>query len=1685
MVDQPAPSTAPGARYDAEQIQVLEGLQAIRKRPAMYIGSTDERGLHHLVHEVVDNSIDEAMAGYCHNIQVSINPDGSVTVADDGRGIPVDLHPRFGIPGVELVLSRMHSGGKFERKMYRVSGGLHGVGLSVVNALSERLEARVRRDGREWSIRFSRGEKVEGLREVGPADGTGTIITFAPDPLVFETTTFAFETIATRLRELAFLNKGLRIIVTDTARNRGDVFQYEGGIVEYVRWINRAKTPLHPDPIYLAKDHDGVLIESALQWHDGYSESIHTFVNNINTVEGGTHLIGFKSALARAMNNYAKANKYLKNGESLEGEDVREGVTAILSIKLPEPQFEGQTKMKLGNSEIKGIVDSAIYEKLSEHLLENPKTAEVILQKAVLAAQAREAARQARELTRRKGLLEGFNLPGKLADCQERDPAKSELFVVEGPSAGGCFSGDTRIALADGRRLSFKEIREEEMRGVEHYCYTIRLDGQVGLERLTAARRTREDAKVVKVVLDNGEEIVCTPDHRFMLRNGRYRRAETLRPTDSLMPLRTKLSNTEEPGITIAGYEMAWDPKSDSWIFSHVLADWYNLWKGKYGIEAGGHRHHADFNKLNNSPDNIRRLRAAEHLSVHRRHADKTLHSPESMEKSRRVRQSDGFRRKMSERMRALDMRMILSIRATNQWKNPEYKRYMTSRWLRFYRENEAYRDKVLERLDHAQRQYWAVPGRREADAERSRRYFAEHPEVREKLARQAVEQWRDPNLRKWRAEATRAVWRDPEYRRHHAAMVRQWWQAHPEHAAKLATAARRTWANPATRKKIGMGLRTRFEAGSTQERGRVIREGHRVKALKLLQRVLGSDNIRDAYETLRRVTAPTAIGFDRLLRDHFECGQARMFEAAANVNCKVVAVVPLDERIDVYDATVEGTHNFALAAGVFVHNSAKQGRRREFQAILPLRGKILNVEKARLDQMLKNEEIRVLITAIGAGVDPEFDLKKLRYHKVITMSVDGGELCLVRKRNGPVECLQIGPFIDACLSGNRKVVDYDVLCFDPQTLEMTFKPIRAAIRHPNTERLYEVRTRMGRTVRVTASHSVFAWERCEVRLKRGEDIRPGDLLVTPTRLPSVDCAPHVIDLVKVLGNAEDLQTSLWLHGLGVEEFLRERTRRAMDPASPLLQPRVVIPEEVRHELQTARTANGITQWDVCAATGNRQACTVSEWERGATNPTVAQFTTYLSVIGADKRTTFPRIHIEMPQLDWVWRNQYRGTGHNRVMPWLRLNDLTAEEIGNLPRTGIRLAPEHYAHQSVHRFIPVNRGLMTILGFYVAEGSCSPRAGVSFATGPSDYGIVAEIRLAFQELFGVGAKVYRGNGRGEMLAVRNRVVVEFLRVFFGMFETRSETKEIPAIVFNVDSDLRKAFLRAYLLGDGTVSDNGIQWTTVSRNLAGQLAYLLQTVGAMASVSERDPSPRPSVSGDWSIQSKQRIYTVHVSRKDDLLRIRDVWEDHHLAWRLWPRLTNGHPSKNQGSERISNHLAAMEVTSVKEVDPSSSYVYDFSVEGHENFVAGLGGVCCHNSDADVDGQHITTLLLTLFFRYMKPMIDAGYVYIAQPPLYKIRKGKETHYAYTEKQREELAKHLGDKGVVYQRYKGLGEMNAEELWETTMDPARRILKQVTIEDAAAADALFSVLMGEAVGPRRQYIEDHAKDVVNLDI
>ena len=426
--------------YGASQIQVLEGLEAVRKRPGMYIGSTGPRGLHHLVYEIVDNSIDEALQGYCDRIYVSLNEDGSVTVKDDGRGIPVEIHPKTGKSTLETVLTVLHAGGKFGGGGYKVSGGLHGVGISVVNALSKWLVADVYRNGKIYRQTYEKGITTSELEVVGESHHTGTIINFMPDETIFDEIEFKYETLEHRLRELSFLNKGVKIVFEDKREGsqRKKEFHYEGGLVESVKYLNKTKTPIHDDVVYIDKKVGDSIVEIAMQYTDGYTENIYSFANNIDTHEGGTHLAGFKAALTKTVNDYAKRNKLIKENEgNLTGEDIREGLTAVISVKLPDPQFEGQTKTKLGNTYMRGNVDGVTVEELGAFLEENPTTARTIVDKGLRAQRAREAAKRARELTRRKSVLESTSLPGKLADCAEKDPAKSEIFLVEGDSAGG------------------------------------------------------------------------------------------------------------------------------------------------------------------------------------------------------------------------------------------------------------------------------------------------------------------------------------------------------------------------------------------------------------------------------------------------------------------------------------------------------------------------------------------------------------------------------------------------------------------------------------------------------------------------------------------------------------------------------------------------------------------------------------------------------------------------------------------------------------------------------------------------------------------------------------------------------------------------------------------------------------------------------------------------------------------------------------------------------------------------------------------------------------------------------------------------------------------------------------------------------------------------------------------------
>jgi len=955
------PSARPEAEgYSPDQIKVLEGLDAVRKRPAMYIGSTGPDGLHHLVYEAVDNSVDEHMAGFGETIEVTIHIDGSVTVVDNGRGIPTGMHSTQKKAAAEVALTMLHAGGKFEEGAYKVSGGLHGVGISVVNALSEWLEMEIWQDSQVFEQRYERGKPTAPLKVTGKTKKRGTKITFKPDGEIFESLEFSFDVLAQRLRELAFLNKGLAITLKDERREREQVFRYKGGIVSFVEHLNEAKTPLHK-PILIEVEKSDVMLEVALQYNDGYSENLFAFANNINTREGGTHLVGFKAALTRTINTYAYANDLLKkDAESLTGDDVREGLTAVVSVKLRNPQFEGQTKAKLGNSEVKGIVEAAVNEALGTYFEENPPIARRVIGKAVDAARAREAARKAKELIRRKSALDGSSLPGKLADCSEKDPAHSELFIVEGDSAGGCFTGDTEVVLADGRDVPFLQLVKEWDQGKSNYCYTNQGDGRIGIAPILNVRKTKTNAELVKVVLDDGSGAVCTPDHQFMLRDGSYRQAADLKPGDSLMPLRRQRSRVGRR-ITIEDYEMVYDPKELRWVFTHLLSDRYNLEHGVYDSSAGTHCRHLDWNKRNNNPENIVRLTKEEHLAHHAAHAERTLNKPETRAKLRDIRKTPEFRNKIRMAMTSPEVRRMLSERARAQWTNAAYKRFMTAKFLEFYAANPEFQKQTRERLDAEQRKYWRQEANRLLQSERTRRFLKEHPETLARLSAIGWRQWQDEALLQWRSGKTREQW-TPEFR-----------------------ARRKASYNETYLRKELATLRTVYE-----------RTG------RLDETVYNSERQRIGDRNLLRL--------DTIRRRFFGGSQERLEEAVVKLNHKVKDVVRLEGRADVYDLEVPGTHNFGLAAGVFVHNSAKQGRDRKFQAILPLKGKILNVEKARFDKMLSSEEIRTLIMALGTGIgrkrdedgekgkdDKEaFDIARARYHKIILMTdadVDGSHI--------------------------------------------------------------------------------------------------------------------------------------------------------------------------------------------------------------------------------------------------------------------------------------------------------------------------------------------------------------------------------------------------------------------------------------------------------------------------------------------------------------------------------------------------------------------------------------------------------------------------------------------------------------------------------------------------------------------
>ena len=1403
--------------YSADQIQVLEGLEAVRRRPGMYIGSTGPRGLHHLVYEVVDNSIDEALAGYCTHIEVDFNSDGSVSVTDDGRGIPTDTHSKTGKSALETVMTVLHAGGKFGGGGYKVSGGLHGVGVSVVNALSEWVDVTVWREKQVHTQRYERGIAMGDL-VVKPSkeNRTGTSVTFKPDTQIFTNgIEFDYSTVAGRLRELAYLNGGVRITFTDhrVSPERSDSYHYEGGIQEYVAYMNRDKEPLHQEIIYVQGERNNVQVEVALQWCvDAYSDNLLGFANNIRTIDGGTHLEGLKTVLTRTLNAIARKRNKLKDNESnLGGENVREGLTGVISVKVPDPEFEGQTKTKLGNTEVRGIVDSLVGEVLTEYLEFRPQVADSVLEKAIQAFKAAEAARRARELVRRKSVLESSPLPGKLADCSSRDPAESEIFIVEGDSAGGCFDGDTLVALADGRSLSFKDIVAEQAMGKEHFCYTIRHDGTIGLERIIHPRITKANAQVIQVTLDNGETLICTPDHPFMLRDGSYKAAALLTPDDFLMSLNAKLSEKSR-GQRLAGIDAA------------------------------------------------------------------------------------GLGTRLSE--------------------------------------------------------------------------VAFSSDVQANAISQTVSAVGAPSLR----------------------------PPHPEQSTQ----------------KSSVALLVREESPSRKD------------------------------------------------------------------NHRVVAIKRLEKRVDVYDIEVPHTHNFALASGVFVHNSAKQGRDRQFQAILPLRGKILNIEKTDDSKIYKNTEIQSLITALGLGIKgEEFDASNLRYHRVVIMSVAGDEPTLVMDDTGRTEFVSIGGFIDDCIEGRRTTERYQVISFDPVTHATRFRPLKAVIRHSHEEPMYKITTRYNRSVKVTSSHSVFVYEDGEVRLKKGNEVKPGDWLVASRRLPRPTETPTRVDLLKTLYRA-GLTQSLYLQGEDVRQIASQRVLAKVTRPDQWNEPRVTLDSAGWQQLITQRQGLGISQKQVATTVGVKQPITISHWERGINRPTLPDFLNYLDAIGGNDNVSYETLPSKLDdclaQDDTSKNARWREVSNYKPFDYFTPSELA--QLGD----DVQLVPQAHTNKAFNRYLPITPELLWFLGWYVAEGTLSQHQ-VSLNLGKKDEPFIPELITAIESVFGETPRCYHDPDSKGIKLYFNSVAAARLLQAWGLAKCAHE-KSLPDIVFSLSEELQFTFLEGYFLGDGTTGGKHLSFTTNSGTLKDGLLYLLGQLGLIASTTKH----QPSTAADASIQTRHAYYTITIGGKAQLEQCHQMWQRHPLAQKLATHLANP-TRKAQDYLPISDDLMGLKVVENHEIELVGDYVYDFSVEGDENFICGTGGLAAKNTDADVDGAHIRTLLLTFFYRYQRALVDQGYIHIACPPLYKVERGRNHYYCYSDRELTNLVQNEFPANANYsiQRFKGLGEMMPDQLWDTTMNPETRTMKRVEIEDAAEADRIFTVLMGDRVAPRREFIETYGSrlDLTDLDI
>lgn len=863
----------------------------------MYIGSTDVRGLNHLIYEVVDNSVDEALAGHGNEIDVKLYEDGSVKVSDNGRGLPVGMHST-GKSAVEVIFTVLHAGGKFGGGGYKTSGGLHGVGASVVNALSSYVEVTVKREGHEWYIKFSNGGKVEvpltKVRKLEEGESNGSSVKFLPDSKIFSTTHFSRERIKERLKEAAYLIPDLVVSYKDETTGDEAKYEYSNGIKEYIEEISEPYGPLTAVQLNTFTDVEtGIECDVAYVWVDsGSDETLLSYANNVRTIDGGTHEIGFKNALTKSVNDYAKREKLLKGGiKKLEANDIREGLMAMINIRISEEllQFEGQTKGKLGTQEAKGIVEKNTYSVLSNFLNANKDFASLIIDRSIQLAQSRENARKERDKIKTKKTSKKGLISEKLVEPNSNDVSVRELFLVEGDSAGGCISKSTPVLLSSGKTVTVCELLKRFEQGEKDYIYGFDIEkNEFNVFPVLDVFKTKSNAEVIKLTFDDRTTLVCTPEHPILLRSGEYKQAKDLTTKDSIRTLYLQDQH---------GY-----------VFNAVNKDYmHKTVAKKYLGEQGLNMdvHHKDFDKRNNHPINLDYLTHEDHASLH-----------------------NGMNRE------------------NGLYENQDPYRLANLHSER-YANDENYRKETLTRLDEAQREYWSSDENRQAQSARTTKHFEDNPEAKEHNSKKAKEQWENEELRKWRAEKTREQMADPEMKRR-----------------KLESEV-------------------------------IKRKNNCLKAMKDME-VAGIEVTKANYEQFKKDNSlvkkcykwETAI-------EKFET-EDNLRESLATFNHRVVKIEWLTEKEDVYDITVDEVHNFALGNGVIVHNSAKSGRNRVTQGVLPLRGKVLNTEKASLEKAMLNKEIRTLIEVIGTGFGDDYNPDKLRYDKIIILTdadVDGSHI--------------------------------------------------------------------------------------------------------------------------------------------------------------------------------------------------------------------------------------------------------------------------------------------------------------------------------------------------------------------------------------------------------------------------------------------------------------------------------------------------------------------------------------------------------------------------------------------------------------------------------------------------------------------------------------------------------------------